>query len=138
MSLRLDRGLDLGQILMLGLGGLAGSQDLRRRLGDFGLEFVEFLLDYLLIVREISLQPFESTGVILGLEVTLELIKLFIGHLVSQANTNAHLKRFVDVLKETVLLGFRQAAETDFYQQTVINFKHKTIVSLSFAIVPKW
>lgn len=96
--------------------GLAGSQDLRGCLGDFGFQFVEFLLDYILIVREVGFQPFERPGVVLSLKITLEFIKLLIAHLVSQTNADTHLQRLVDMLQEAVFLGVRQAAQADFRQ----------------------
>ena len=78
--------------------GLAAGQDLGRRLGDFGLQLVEFLLDDILIIGKVRFQPLESAGVVLGLEVLLEFIELLVGHLIGQTNTDAHFQRFVDVL----------------------------------------
>ncbi len=89
----------------LALAGLAGrrlilrsGQYLGRGLGDFGLELVEFLLDYLFVVREVGFQPLESAGIVLGLEVFLEFVQLLVGHLIGQADTHAHLECLVDVL----------------------------------------
>jgi hypothetical protein len=66
------------------LGGspLAARQDLWCALCDLSLELIEFLLDDLLVVRKVSFEPLESTGVILGFEVFLELIELLVRHLV--------------------------------------------------------
>jgi hypothetical protein len=73
-------------------------------------------LDYLLVVREVGLQPFESAGVVLGLEVFLELVQLLVGHLIGQPDSHPHLERLVDMLKEAVFLGRRQGRQTHLFQ----------------------
>lgn len=75
----------------------AGRQNLRRRLGDFGLQFIEFLLDDILIIREIGLQPLKRAGVILGLEVAFEFVELLVAHLIGQADADTHLERLVNM-----------------------------------------
>jgi hypothetical protein len=91
--------LDTGGCLVLRSG-----QYLGRGLRDLGLELIEFLLDYVLVVWEVGFQPFERSGIVFGLEVLLEFIQLLVGHLIGQAYAHAHLERFVDVLQEAVLL----------------------------------
>lgn len=108
-------------------GSLAGGQDLRRSLGNFGLQLIKFLLNDLFVIRKVGFQPFESTGVIFGFKILFELIKLLVAHLICQTDTDTHLERFVDVFQETVLLGGRQRGQSDFLKQTVIDFQHRSI-----------
>jgi hypothetical protein len=84
-------------------------------LGDFGLQFVKFLLDDVLIIRKVGLQPFEGASIVFGLEILLEFVQLLIGHLVGQPDADPHLQRLVDVLEEAIFLDLRQAAEADFF-----------------------
>jgi hypothetical protein len=64
------------------LWSLAAGQNLGCSLSDFSLEFVELLLDDLLVIREVGLQPLEGAGIILGFEVFFEFVKLLISHLI--------------------------------------------------------
>lgn len=96
--------------------GLAGSQNLRCRLGNFALQFVEFLLNDFFVIREVGFQPLESAGVIFSLEVTLEFIELFVGHLIGQPDTDPHFQGFVNMAQKAVFLGLGHAAEPDFLQ----------------------
>lgn len=95
--------------LMGGLS-LAGSQDLGCCLCNFSFQLIELLLDNVFVVRKVSFQPFKSPGIVFGLKVTLEFVKLVIGHLVSQTNPDTHLKRLVDMFKKAVFLAFGQTA----------------------------
>lgn len=52
-------------------------------MGDFGFELIKFLLDDLFVVREVGLEPFKGTSIVLGLKVFLKFVKLLIGHLIS-------------------------------------------------------
>jgi len=70
---------------------------LRGRLGDFSFQLVEFLLDDILVIREVGLQPFKGAGVILGLEIAFKLVKLLVGHLVGQTDADPHFQRFVNM-----------------------------------------
>lgn len=99
----------------LGSGLLAGGQNLRSGLSDFGFELIEFLLDDFLVIREVGFQPFESAGIVFGFKIALEFIELLIAHLVSQADTDSHLQRFVNMLQKAVFLGCWQAAQANVY-----------------------
>jgi hypothetical protein len=105
-----------GWLGLTGLAGLAGGQNLRGGLGYLGLKLVELLLDNLFVVGKVGFQPFEGTGIVLGLEIALEFIQLLVAHLVSQADADAHFQSFINMLKQAVFLGVGQAGQTDFLQ----------------------
>jgi len=117
-----------------GLGGLAASQDLGCRLGDLSLELIEFLLDDFFVIGKVGLEPFEGTSVILSLKIALKLVQLIIAHLISQTDTDPHLKRFIDMLEQAVLFGVGKRAQTDFLQQGIVYLKHKAIIPLQLAL----
>lgn len=95
---------------------LSSGQNLRRSRLDLCFELLKLFVDDVFVVREVGLEPLKRTGVVLGLEVGLELIELLIGHLVGQAHADTHFQRLVDVgQKPTLILG-RQAAEPNLLQ----------------------
>jgi hypothetical protein len=100
----------------LGLLRLGGCQDMGRILSDLVLQLLKFLIHNIFIIRKISLEPFERAGVIFGLEILLELIKLLVGHLVGQTHTHTHLKRLINMTQQAPFLFERQAAKSYLLQ----------------------
>lgn len=78
-----------------GLIGLCAGQDLRRDRADLGFQLFEFLVDDGFVIREILLEPLESTLVIIGVDKFFESVELLIAHLVGQAHADIHLKFLV-------------------------------------------
>jgi len=84
-------------------------------LGYLGLKLVEFLLYDIFIIRKVRFQPLESTGVVLSLEVTLELVELLVGHLVCQPYSNPHFQRLINMFEKSVLFPVRQTTEPHLF-----------------------
>lgn len=87
---------------------LRSSQNLVGRLGNLTPQLIKLFIHDIFIIREIRLQPLESAGIILSLKVLFELIKLLIGHLISQPHTDTHLQRLVNMAQQPTLLFGRQ------------------------------
>jgi hypothetical protein len=100
-----------------GTCSLAASQNLGCGLRDFAFQLVELLLDDFFVIRKVCFKPLKSSGVVLGFEVFFELIKLLVGHLVGQADADAHFQGLVDMLEKAVLFSSRQRRQTDFLQE---------------------
>lgn len=93
--------------LLCGLSGLSGlsilgsdGQHLRRVLLNFALQFFEFLVHNILIIRKVRFQPLEGALVIIGIDKLFEFVELFVAHLVGQTDTDIHLQFFINLAQE--------------------------------------
>lgn len=98
---------------------LTCSHQLRGHLLDLHLQLFEYVVHYLLVVRQVGFEPAQRLVLVsipTFIDKFLELGQLLVGHLVGQVSTNAQLQCLVYVLEHRPLLIIGQASQTQLVE----------------------